>query len=100
HRSIGSAGGIHGEVRIGDSTLMIGGGGPGLAWKGQSAITALRLCVPDTDTAYQRALESSATSIGAPAGQRWRERGARVRDAEGMHCISPRPGARTTCLQV
>ena len=35
-RSVGSAGGIHAEVRIGDSMLMMGGGGPGLAWRGKS----------------------------------------------------------------
>ena len=30
-RSVGSAGGIHCEMRLDDSMLMIGGGGPGLA---------------------------------------------------------------------
>ncbi len=35
-RHIGSAGGIHCEVRVGDSMMMIGGGGPGVSWKGES----------------------------------------------------------------
>src|SRR5438067_3680585 len=38
-RGIGSAGGVHAEVRIGDSKLMIGGGGPGLSWHGESKPT-------------------------------------------------------------
>ena len=30
----GSEGGLHCEVRIGDSMLMVGGGGPGMKWRG------------------------------------------------------------------
>src|SRR5207244_10538562 len=35
NRAIGSAGGVHAEVRIGDSMLMIGGGGSGLVFRGE-----------------------------------------------------------------
>ncbi len=34
-RSVGGAGGIHAEVRVGDSMLMMGGGGPGLEMERQ-----------------------------------------------------------------
>ena len=45
----GSGGGIHSEVRIGNSMLMIGGGGPGLSWKGVPAPTAFHVYVRDVD---------------------------------------------------
>jgi uncharacterized glyoxalase superfamily protein PhnB len=35
-RAVGSAGGYHCEVRVDDSMLMIGGGGAGVSWKGES----------------------------------------------------------------
>ncbi len=82
-RSTGSAGGIHCEVRIGDSTLMIGGGGPKVSWRGESWPTVLHIYVPDTDAAYQRALEAGAESIGAPADQSYGERSGGVKDPAG-----------------
>jgi PhnB protein len=39
-RGTGSAGGIHAEVRIGDSIVMIGGGG---AWRGEPIPAAIYL---------------------------------------------------------
>ena len=53
-QSIGSAGGIHAEVRVGDSMLMIGGGGPGLSWRGQALPTSLHVYVEDADAVYGR----------------------------------------------
>src|SRR5580700_5138372 len=35
-RAVGGAGGYHCEVRVEDSRLMIGGGGEGVAWKGEA----------------------------------------------------------------
>jgi PhnB protein len=84
-RSIGSAGGIHAEVRIGDSRLMIGGGGPGLSWRGESYPTALHVYVEDTDAVYQRALKAGGESIDAPKDQPYGERGASVKDQFGNH---------------
>ena len=52
---IGSQGGFHSEFKIGDSTIMIGGGG---AWKGTSKPTALHYYVDDVDAVYQRSLEA------------------------------------------
>ena len=82
---IGSAGGIHAEVRIGDSMLMIGGGAPELAWRGQPVPTGLHVYVEDADTAYQRALAAGATSIQQPADHDYGERGGSVKDAAGNH---------------
>ena len=82
-RSIGPAGGIHGEVRIGDSMLMIGGGIPGREFKGKLNTTALHVYVEDTDAVYEKALAAGAVSIGAPQDHDYGERGAGVKDFAG-----------------
>ena len=82
-RSIGSAGGIHAEVRIGDSMLMVGGGGPELAWRGTSKPQAFHIYVHDCDATYKRALEAGAKSIAEPADQSYGERSASVQDSGG-----------------
>ena len=84
-RAIGSAGGIHAEVRMGDSMLMMGGGGPELSWRGQSSPSALHIYVKDTDAAYERALKAGAESIQPPADQPYGERSASVKDQSGNH---------------
>jgi PhnB protein len=84
-RTIGSAGGIHCEVRIGDSMLMIGGGGPGLSWHGEAGPMAFHVYVKDTDAVYQRALEAGSVSIQAPADQSYGERSGSVKDPFGNH---------------
>lgn len=81
----GSAGGMHADVQLGDSHLMIGGGGPGYAWKGDSKLGAFHVYVPDCDAVYRRALAAGATSLDEPADQSYGERSASVRDAEGNH---------------
>jgi PhnB protein len=68
------------EVRIGDSTLIIGhsdtaGTGAGL--------TALKVYVADCDTAYNAALAAGAVSLAAPADQPYGERSSIVRDEFG-----------------
>ena len=82
-RSVGSAGGIHAEVRIGDSMLMVGGGGPELAWRGQSKPQAFHIYVPDCDASYKRALEAGAKSIAEPVDQSYGERSGSVQDSGG-----------------
>jgi len=84
-RTIGLAGGIHAEVRIGDSMLMIGGGGPGLAWRGTPIPQAFHVYVRNCDETYQRALEHGATSIDEPVDQDYGERSASLRDAAGNY---------------
>jgi PhnB protein len=59
----GSEGGLHSEFQIGDSMVMIGGGGN---WKGKPKLAGLHYFVDDVDAVYQRALEAGATSQTAP----------------------------------
>ncbi len=75
----GSEGGIHAEYKIGDSIIMIGGGG---AWKGTPKLTALHLHVDDVDAVYQRALDAGATSMIGPI-ENHGERVAGVKDIAG-----------------
>jgi PhnB protein len=84
-RDVGSAGGYHCEVRIEDSMLMIGGGGAGLAWKGDAVLGAFHVYVRDCDAAYQRALQAGGTSLQEPVDQFYGERSASVIDAAGNH---------------
>ncbi len=81
-RTTGSAGGIHAEVRIGDSDVMIGGGG---AWGGPPTPTGLHLYVPDADQVYRAALEAGAESLYAPVDQPYGDREAGVKDVAGNH---------------
>lgn len=81
-RSIGSAGGLHCELRVGDSMVMIGGGG---AWRGTPTPTALHVYVPDVDAVYERSLEAGAASLRPPADQEYGDRDASVRDPYGNH---------------
>jgi PhnB protein len=75
--------GVHGEVRVGDSMLMIGGGVPGKKFPGTLQPAALHIYVENSDTAYKRALEAGAVSIDEPRDQDYGERSATVKDAAG-----------------
>lgn len=79
-RTTGSGGGLHAEVRIGDTTVMIGGGD---AWGGTPTPTALHLYVADADAVYRRALEAGATSRRPPVDQPYGDREASVTDLAG-----------------
>jgi PhnB protein len=77
-RTIGSAGGLHAEVTIGESRLMIGG------YEGVEEMpTALHLYVADADAVYQRALDAGATSVEEPVDQFYGDREAGVKDPTG-----------------
>jgi uncharacterized glyoxalase superfamily protein PhnB len=65
--------------------LMLGGGGPGLSWRGESQPMALHVYVEDTDAVYQRALVGGAVSIQPPADQVYGERSGSVKDLAGNH---------------
>jgi len=82
-RVIGGAGGIHGETRIGDTMLMMGGGIPGKPFNSKPNAAALHIYVEDTDAAYQEALQAGATSISEPQDHEYGERGASVKDPFG-----------------
>ncbi len=77
-RTTGSAGGLHAEVTIGDSKIMIGG-----YESVEEKLTALHIYVPDADAVYQRALEAGATSTEEPVDQFYGDREAGVKDPSG-----------------
>ena len=83
HRGVGSAGGIHCELRIGDSRLFFGGATPNEPVKPRKL--GLHIYVDDCDAVYRRAIDAGATSVGAPQDQPYGERAAFVRDAAGNH---------------
>ena len=82
---LGSAGGFHSECKIGDSMLMIGGGGKGSTWRGTPMPASLHLYVEDVDAVYERALQAGATSLMGPADQEYGERSAAFLDPGGNH---------------
>ncbi len=84
-RTVGAAGGLHGEVRIGDSMLMIGGGIPGREFRSTANTHALHLYVPDCDAVYERALQAGAESIDEPRDQEYGERSGSVKDPAGNY---------------
>ena len=77
-RATGSAGGLHCEVKIGDSIVMIGGG-PGF----ETRPAAIHLYVTDVDEVYARAVAAGATSAVPPSDQEYGERVASVKDIGG-----------------
>lgn len=79
-RTTGPAGGIHAEVAIGDSIVMIGGGA---ASHGVPMPTALHLYVPDADAFYERAIQAGAASMHRPIDQPYGDREAGVKDLSG-----------------
>jgi uncharacterized glyoxalase superfamily protein PhnB len=82
-RTVGSAGGLHGEVKIGDTMLMMGGGIPGREFRSTANTHALHIYVEDADDVYQKALAAGATSIGEPRDQEYGERSGSVKDPAG-----------------
>jgi len=80
----GGGGGMHREVRIGDSMLMIGEGSDA---GGVMRIRpmAFHVFVPDVDTTFQRAVAAGATSMGEPADRHYGERAGFVRDPFGNY---------------
>ncbi len=77
-RTTGSAGGMHAEVMIGESMVMIGG-----AEHIPAMPTAIHLYVPDVDDAYKRAIEAGGKSLMEPEDQPYGERSGGVEDSAG-----------------
>lgn len=77
--------GVHGEMRIGDSMLMIGGGVAGVKFPATLHPNALHVYVEDADAVYKKALAAGATSIDEPRDQDYGERSATVKDAAGNY---------------
>jgi len=79
-RTAGAEGGLHAEVRIGDSMVMVAGS-EGMPHPDLPA--ALHLYVEDADAAYAKALEASGVSIYEPTDQAYGDREAGVKDPAG-----------------
>jgi len=77
-RTTGSAGGMHAEISIGDSMVMIGG-----AEHITPKPTAIHLYVSDVDDAFRRAVDAGAKTLMEPADQPYGERSGGVEDAQG-----------------
>jgi PhnB protein len=81
YRGTVPGGGLHTEVLIGNSKIMIGGG-PGVAPSDEKR-TALHLYVEDADQAYRQALKAGAISAHEPVDQAYGDREAGVKDPAG-----------------
>lgn len=80
YRTTGGAGGTHVELRIGDSMLMLGGGGP----IAEPMPAMLFLYVEDVEAVYQSAINAGATTMIEPTDGAFSEkRGAGVKDPFG-----------------
>jgi uncharacterized glyoxalase superfamily protein PhnB len=80
---LGSQGGFHAEYQIGESRIMVGGGGEGSAWKGEAFPGSIHLYVENVDAVYERALQAGATSLYAPMDQPYGDRECGIRDTGG-----------------
>jgi PhnB protein len=74
--------GVHREVRVGDSMLMIREGGPEGT---EYASAAFHVYLPDVDAAFTRALAAGGTSLGAPEDRPYGERSGYIADPFGNH---------------
>jgi PhnB protein len=70
---------MHAEVKIGDSTVMLGDARGDF----KPMPAAIYLYVNDADATYQRALHAGATSTMEPANQFYGDRNAGVKDPVG-----------------
>jgi PhnB protein len=77
--------GIHAEMRIGDSMLMMGGGSPGRKFPGSLQPAALHVYVEDADAVCKRAVAAGATLIDEVRDQEYGERSGTVKDAAGNY---------------
>jgi PhnB protein len=90
-RGTGSAGGMHAEVRIGDSMVMLGGGSQ---MKTAPMPSSIWLYVEDADAVYEAAMRAGARSISEPVDQPYGDREAGVIDPGGNQWyISTHKGA-------
>ena len=77
--------GVHAEVRIGDTVLMMGGGLAGKKFPGTLQPNALHVYVEDADAVTRRAVEAGATLIDELRDQEYGERSGTVRDKAGNY---------------
>ena len=76
-------GSVHRELRVGDSMIMIGEGGPEGVVPVRPA--AYHVYVEDPDATFARALAAGGTSMGEPADRPYGERSGYVQDPAGNY---------------
>lgn len=81
----GGGGGMHREVRVGDSMVMIGEGVAGASGVMPIRPVAFHVFVKDADGTFKRAIAAGATSLGEPADRPYGERSGFVADPFGNH---------------
>jgi uncharacterized glyoxalase superfamily protein PhnB len=81
----GGGGGMHREVRVGDSMVIIGEGGAGGGDMMPIRPMAFHVFVDDADATFKRAIAAGATSLGEPADRPYGERSGFVADRFGNH---------------
>jgi uncharacterized glyoxalase superfamily protein PhnB len=74
---------VHGEVRIGDTMLMMGGGVQGKKFPGSLQPGALHVYVEDADATVKKAVAAGATLVDEPRDQDYGERSGTVKDTAG-----------------
>lgn len=75
--------GVHGEVQIGDSVIMMGGGIAGKKFPGTMQPGALHVYVKDADAVCARAIAAGATLIDPVQDQDYGERSCTIQDVGG-----------------
>ncbi len=75
--------GVHAEVRMGDTTFMMGGGLAGKKFPGTLQPNALHVYVEDVDAVTRKAVAAGATLVDEPRDQEYGERSSTVKDAAG-----------------
>jgi PhnB protein len=78
-------GGVHGEMRIGDSIVMMGGGTPGHKFPATLQPNALHVYVKDADAVTKKALAAGATLVDEIRDQEYGERSSSVKDSAGNY---------------
>lgn len=76
--------GVHAEVQMGDTRLMMGGGLPGKEFPADKLQpNALHVYVEDVDAVTKRAVAAGATLIDEPRDQEYGERSSTLKDPAG-----------------
>lgn len=75
--------GVHAEVRMGDTRLMMGGGLVGKKFPGTLQPNALHIYVEDVDAATRKAVSAGATLLEEPRDQEYGERSSTLKDKAG-----------------
>ncbi len=75
--------GVHAEIRLGDTQLMLGGGVAGKKFPAPLQPGALHIYVEDVDAVTEKAVAAGATLIDAARDQEYGERSSTIQDKAG-----------------